>query len=198
MKVGYGDIIPTPQRNFRMIISEKQHDANQQNAQRSTGPKTPEGKAAIRFNALTWSLRARSLIIDRENAVEYQRLWDALDAEFLPQNEPERHFLEQMVVARWLLARAADTENRVCSANLPLEKEIALVDRVDARRARLERSFTEGLRQLQSLQKERQARAKQQPQQPVQATHRPAAQSVEAPLPPPVYMMAERSVPDTR
>jgi hypothetical protein len=181
-----------------MLISEKQQAANQQNAQRSTGPKTPDGKAAIRFNALTWSLRARSLIIDREDPIEYQRLWDALDAEFQPQNEPERHYLEQMVVARWLLARAADSENRICSAHLHLEKEIALIDRVDARRARLERSFTEGLHQLQRLQKERQARAKQPSAQPEQATPRPAAQPVEAPLPPPVYMMAEHPAPDTR
>jgi hypothetical protein len=51
---------------------------------------------------------------------------------------------------------------------------------------------------LQSLQKERQARAKHPSPQPEQATHRPAAQPVEAPLPPPVYMMAESSAPDTR
>ena len=43
-----------------MIISDKQREANRQNAQHSTGPKTTEGKAAIRFNALTYGLRTRS------------------------------------------------------------------------------------------------------------------------------------------
>ena len=42
-----------------MIISEKQQQANQQNAQKSTGPTTPEGKNAVRFNALTYGLRTR-------------------------------------------------------------------------------------------------------------------------------------------
>src|ERR1022692_3847223 len=45
-----------------MLISDKQQEANRQNAQQSTGPKTPEGKAAVRLNALTYGLRARNLI----------------------------------------------------------------------------------------------------------------------------------------
>jgi len=63
---------------FRMIISEKQQAANRQNAQQSTGPKTPAGKAQVRFNALTWSLRARSLMLPRDIPEEYQQLWDCL------------------------------------------------------------------------------------------------------------------------
>jgi hypothetical protein len=57
-----------------MLISDKQQEANRQNAQHSTGPKTPEGKAAVRFNALTWSLRARSLMINADDPADYQRL----------------------------------------------------------------------------------------------------------------------------
>ena len=33
-----------------MLIQEKQHQANCENAQKSTGPKTPEGKEPVRFN----------------------------------------------------------------------------------------------------------------------------------------------------
>ena len=189
-----------------MLISEQQQAANRRNAQRSTGPKTPQGKAAVRFNALTWSLRARRLIIPhREDPAEYQQLADALNAEFQPQTEAERHYLEQMVIAQWLLVRAADSEYRVYEANLRLEKQIALLDRVDARRARLERSFTAGLHELQRLQKERQARAQQPSPQPVQATQAPVTPLAEPPVPP-AYMMSECaenhprscSTPDTR
>ena len=67
MKTGMGIGSPHSKRNFRMLISDKQQAANRQNAQHSTGPKTGvpsgSGKSAVRFNALTWSLRARSLII---------------------------------------------------------------------------------------------------------------------------------------
>ena len=59
-----------------MVISEKQQQANRQNAQQSTGPKTAEGKTAVRFNALTWGLRARSLMLPRDipEAVSYTHL----------------------------------------------------------------------------------------------------------------------------
>jgi hypothetical protein len=50
-----------------MLISDKQKEANRQNAQHSTGPVTPEGKAAVRLNALTYGLRARSLLIPGED-----------------------------------------------------------------------------------------------------------------------------------
>jgi len=36
-----------------MLISEKQHQANRRNAQRSTGPTTPEGIRAAALNAVT-------------------------------------------------------------------------------------------------------------------------------------------------
>jgi hypothetical protein len=66
-----------------MIISDKQQQANQQNAQHSTGPKSPEGKAAIRFNALTHGLRTRATILPGENAEDYYKLWDELEADSL-------------------------------------------------------------------------------------------------------------------
>ena len=34
------------------MTSEKKAEANRRNALKSTGPKTPEGKAAVRLNAL--------------------------------------------------------------------------------------------------------------------------------------------------
>jgi len=64
-----------------MIISQKRQEANRQNAQQSTGPVTPEGKAAVRLNALTYGLRARSTLIAGEDPEEYKRLWAALEAE---------------------------------------------------------------------------------------------------------------------
>jgi len=72
-----------------MLISSKQHQANRSNAQHSTGPTTPEGKAAIRFNALTYGLRTRATVIPDENAEEYSHLWDELEAEWQPQTRPK-------------------------------------------------------------------------------------------------------------
>ena len=94
-----------------MLISEKQHQANRQNAQHSTGPKSPEGKDAIRFNALTYGLRTRSTVLPNENAADYSRLWDELEADWQPQTRTERCYLETMVTSQWLLRRIAESDS---------------------------------------------------------------------------------------
>ena len=166
---------------LHMIISDKQQAANRQNARQSTGPKTAEGKTAVRFNALTWGLRARSLMLPRDIPEEYQQLWDGLAAEWQPQTDTERHYLEQMAISEWLLTRTADSEYRVYEASLPLKEELALLDRVSVRRVRLEHSFTAGMEKLKQLRKERQAQPQPQPAPPAKAapepTHKPAEQN---------------------
>jgi uncharacterized protein YecA (UPF0149 family) len=176
---------------FRMIISEKQQAANRQNAQQSTGPKTAEGKTAVRFNALTWGLRARSLMLPRDIPEEYQQLWDGLAAEWQPQTDTERHYLEQMAISEWLLARTADSEYRVYEASLPLKEELALLDRVSVRRVRLEHSFTAGMEKLKQLRKERQAQPQPQPAQAAKAAPEPPHKPAEPQAPPPDYKMSE-------
>jgi hypothetical protein len=176
-----------------MLVSEKQQAANRQNAQHSTGPKTPEGKAAVRFNALTWTLRARSLMIHNEDPEEYQLLWNSLEAEWHPQTQTERYYLEQMATSHWLLARNAATERRVHTAPLDLAEELALLDRVSGQRTRLERSFTSAMRELKQLQKDRQARSPQ--PQPVEtkqteAAPAPAHNSTGTPARPPNDVMS--------
>jgi uncharacterized protein YecA (UPF0149 family) len=178
-----------------MLVSEKQQKANRQNAQQSTGPKTPEGKQAVRFNALTWSLRARSLMISSDDPEEYQQLWNNLEAEWQPQTHTERYYLEQMATSNWLLTRNAGSESRIHDANLEFEKKLALLDRASVQRTRLERSFTTAMRELKQLQKERQTQ-RQQPQ-PIQTTQTaeaapaPAHKSARPQAPRPDYVMSE-------
>ena len=168
-----------------MLISDKQHQANLENAQHSSGPKTPQGKAAVRLNALTYGLRARDLILPWEDPEEYKQLWAALVAEWQPQTQTERMRLEQMATSQWLLARMARKERRICELRFPFDEELPLLDRISALRTRLERSSSTALRELQKLQKERKA----QPQRPSEA--KPAGQSAAAPPPPPAFVMAE-------
>jgi hypothetical protein len=96
-----------------MLISEKQQEANRKNSQHSSGPKTPAGKAAIRFNALTYGLRTRASILPDENAADYSQLWDELEADWQPQTRTERLYLETMVTSQWLLRRVAESEQRI-------------------------------------------------------------------------------------
>jgi hypothetical protein len=49
----------------------KQIRANRRNAQKATGPKTPEGKERTRFNALVQGLRAESAVIPGEDQARF-------------------------------------------------------------------------------------------------------------------------------
>jgi len=147
-----------------MIISDKQREANRHNAQHSTGPITPEGKAAVRLNALTYGLRARSTLIPGEDPEEYKQLWDELSAEWQPQTRTERLHLEQMATDQWLLARIAGAERQICETVLEFKDGLVLLNYASMLRVRLERSFTSALHELKQAQKERQARQRQQAQ----------------------------------
>jgi hypothetical protein len=171
-----------------MLISDKQHQANQQNAQHSTGPKTPEGKAAVRLNALTYGLRARELLLPGDDPDEYQRLWADLEAEWQPQTRTERLHLEQMATSQWWLARIAKRERLAWECEPQVERP-ALLDCILAIRARLERSFTSALRELKQSQKERQTRQPQ-PAHTAQPTAAPVHPPAGPPPPPPGYVMA--------
>ncbi len=45
------------------MATEKQFEANRQNAQKSTGPKTPEGRAAVRLNGVKHGLTAETMVV---------------------------------------------------------------------------------------------------------------------------------------
>jgi hypothetical protein len=175
-----------------MLISEKQQNANRQSAQHSTGPKTPEGKAAVRFNALTYGLRTWSTILPHENAADYSQLWDELEADWQPQTRTERCHLETMVTSQWLLARVAESEKRIYECIAFGEKQFVMLAYAARQRAQLERSFRTAIADMKQSQKERQSRPQPQPAQPAQ-TEKPApAPSSDKPeAQPPAYLMSD-------
>jgi hypothetical protein len=174
-----------------MLISDKQHAANRQNAQQSSGPVTPEGKAAVRLNALTYGLRARSIIIAGEDPEQYKQLWADLAAEWQPQTCTERIFLEQMATSQWLLARIATGESAIYEAQIALAEQFVLLAQVAKQRTSLERSLSSAMRELKQLQKERRAtRAERRSPQSVRS--KPAAQA-QSPVRPPGYPASEGS-----
>src|ERR1051325_4088470 len=89
------------------MISEKQLAANRQNAQFSTGPKTPETKAISAQNSR--GPIANSLL-SSENPEEFRTFSDEISATYDPQNALERSLVNEIVTVRWRLARYAAME----------------------------------------------------------------------------------------
>ena len=178
-----------------MVISEKQHQANLRNAQHSTGPVTPEGKAAVRLNALKYGLRARVVLMPGDDPEEYKQLWADFEAEWQPQGRGERMQLEQMAVAQWLLARVAFGENEIYQEDIPAEKQFGLLGSASRERAHLQRSYIAGRRELEHMQQKRQTRQARQTQPQPAPTVEPAPAPVPKPfepkVPPPDYVMSE-------
>jgi len=158
-----------------MVISQKQQEANRQNAQKSCGPKTPEGKEAIRFNALTYGLRTRETILPDENSIIYSELWDELEADWQPQDRTERCYLETMVTSQWLLRRIAESEQRIYM-NIGFGEELfRMLGYVAKQRAQLERSFRTAIADMKQSQKDRKAQHPQQPAQTAKPASAPAS-----------------------
>ena len=178
-----------------MLVSGKQQEANRKNAQHSTGPATPAGKAAIRFNALTYGLRTRASILPDENAADYSQLWDELEADWQPQTRTERLYLETMVTSQWLLKRVAESEQKIYLYINFGEQQCKMLAYVAKQRAQLERSFRTAIADMKQSQKERNAQRPQPLEQAEKAAQPPAHQPAEPQTPPPGYVMSEGTQP---
>jgi hypothetical protein len=90
-------------------VTEKQLAANRRNAQKSTGPRTPEGKAVSRYNALKHGIFARAVIppalAPYESRADFDDLLAAFEAQFSPANRLEALLVQQIAVITWRLAR---------------------------------------------------------------------------------------------
>jgi len=92
------------------MSTDRQIEANRLNAQHSTGPSTPEGRAAVRLNGLKYGLYAETLILPGEDPADFETLLDRLDAEHQPATPTEELFVSQMAMASWRRARVQRME----------------------------------------------------------------------------------------
>ncbi|MEK6797967.1 MAG: hypothetical protein AABZ12_03295 [Planctomycetota bacterium] len=92
-----------------MLCSPLRLAANRRNAQRSTGPRTPEGKSRSSRNAVKHNILARDVVIrdgdGAENPSDFNALLRELDAQFKPVGPVERALVERIAAAYWRLRR---------------------------------------------------------------------------------------------
>src|SRR5260370_12695982 len=93
-----------------MIVSEARLAANRRNAQRSTGPKTEEGKQRSRANALKHGLCA-SVVVAEDAKLVQQRASDWFDA-LKPQNEYQSWMVDEIAIISLRIDRCERIERR--------------------------------------------------------------------------------------
>ena len=84
--------------------------ANRRNAQRSTGPRTPEGKARSSLNAVRHGLCAAGVISSEESPEAFEAIRQQLAAEWRPASVLELAMVDQIAELLWRRRRVAAVE----------------------------------------------------------------------------------------
>ena len=114
--------------------------ANQFNAQHSTGPKTPQGKAIAARNNFRHGFTGEFTVLPWEQQDEFNRLIDALRDEHKPSDLTERILIDKMAQALWLTKRAVMLQHVTFNHELPTcddEKQLALYIRYQTTNERI-------------------------------------------------------------
>src|SRR5215470_4861615 len=92
------------------MASETQIAANRRNAEKSTGPRTARGKAAVAGNALRHGLRARKVISFDESEPDFLAFHAEQRDAFQPADAVEEHLVERIAMCAWRLRRVYRVE----------------------------------------------------------------------------------------
>src|SRR5258707_571329 len=152
----------------------KQFEANRRNSQKSTGPKTPEGKAAVSMNSLRHGLRARTVVLPGENREEFNQLCNDLEVEWHPNSRTEQFYVEQMAVSQWKLSRMEVGEAAIFQDVESSTSKLAHLDRLGQSGCRREGSYARAQPELERLQNSR----RQPDPQPEEPLPQPVGQAV--------------------
>jgi len=102
----------------------KQTAANRMNSQKSTGPRTTEGKAASRYNALKHGIFATTQIMFDESAEDLAELAAEYHEHHNPADPGQRFLVDTLVSNEWRLRRLRRVEAELwqSASNVFLEK----------------------------------------------------------------------------
>lgn len=145
-------------------MTDAQLAANRQNALRSTGPRTAEGKAAVTRNALRHGLTAELVVLPTEDALAFAEFAEDLRESLRPVGAMEDLLAERLVAAAWRLRRAlaieqgimrAEADKKMSDPGLPFWRDAQKGDALGKLRRYViaaENSFSSSLHELQRLQ----------------------------------------------
>jgi hypothetical protein len=92
--------------------------ARRANAQHSTGPRTPEGKAIAALNSVQHGLCSHAAVLPGESVEEFQATLDGWVHELKPADAHERELVYNMVCASIAIQRVRKADNAAVSARV--------------------------------------------------------------------------------
>ena len=145
-----------------------QIEANRLNAQQSTGPRTPQGKAVSSQNAFKSGLDADSQFCCGEQPTDFYRLQIEYFARFQPRSPEERFQVDSLIRNEWMLRRLFRAEAHLWEFHttrasrfdgVPLGEAFHNAHpefmRLHRRITLMEKSYKDSFAQLQTLQQDR-------------------------------------------
>jgi hypothetical protein len=163
------------------VATPAQTQANRANAQFSTGPTSPAGKATSARNAVKHGLTGNTVLLDSDDEAEYQARLDYYASLYQPATFEERRLVQAIHDANWRLDRITNLESTIYAKGrielegsfeeLPAAQRKSFIELETSQRyakalrnlhiqeARLQRQRSKDLAALQQLQAERAAAA---------------------------------------
>jgi hypothetical protein len=146
----------------------RQIQANQQNAQLSTGPRSTEGKTVVSRNALRSGIDANSMLIHDESSADFDMLQTEYFDRWLPNTPEQRALVDSLVEFEWLIRRYRRLETHLWQDSMPDESQFRsdiylsqaftggsrAFDRLTRHRNSAQRNYHSVLRDLERLKKE--------------------------------------------
>jgi hypothetical protein len=161
------------------MSTESQINANRLNAQKSTGPRTPDGKAKVSQNALTHGLCSTRPILSTENPEEYDQFREDFFRRYAPEGVFENYLADRAANSFWRLRRASTFETLVFNSFLKEARSVSdgiggapdsillaavieqdfvkehILERVQGYETKIERSYYRTVKELRKLQSQR-------------------------------------------
>jgi hypothetical protein len=107
--------------------------ANRQNAQKSTGPRTPQGKAVASQNSLKHGLSTQQAVIGLESREEFDLYREQFLEELAPQTPVESMLAERIVTLSWRLKRSLRIQTQTIDALNAPKKPDPLIEKLKKR-----------------------------------------------------------------
>jgi hypothetical protein len=183
-------------------VSAARIDANRANAQFSTGPTTPEGKAKSSLNAVTTGVTGRTVLLPSDDVAAYEAHIRSFSLRFKPSGDHEHELVQSLADTQWRLNRIPALEAGIYALGhiefaskfddhdeslraamidahvyLTYEKQLR---NLHIQESRLRRQYQSDLSELTELQSEREA--SKAPEQPISS--KPASSTKDTDHPP--------------